>query len=1203
MQHTLRWHTATSTSWSTGRNLLVTLLGTALLALALVAPAGPGSTAFADTAPPDASVPTTMSSDALPTVQIDGVVWAQVVIGNTVYVGGDFQTARPAGAAVGTQTVTRKNLLAYDLNTGNLVTSFAPNPNAVVRALAASPDGSKLYVGGQFTTMQYDDATADVTRNRIAAFNTATGALITGFAASTNSTVNGIYATATQVYLAGIFSTTRGVARNGISAVTATAGDLLAWAPVKSTDGTVKQIVVSPDGSKVILGGSFTTMNGSGNPGYGLVAVDSNTGTTNLLPFAVNGLVRDAQSNSSIMSLTATADGFYGSGYVFNRTQGNLEGVFKSDWNGNLVWVEDCHGDSYSVFPSGSEVYVTGHSHYCGNIGGFPQTDPTANWTFQRATAFSKDAQPGKLITKDPYGYYNWEGKPQPRLLTWFPDINTGTFTGQGQGAWNIGGNANYVVYGGEFTQVNGKSQQGLVRFARAGVAGNPNADGPRLSGANYTPTLTSFAQGVQVNWPANYDRDNEALTYQLLRNNVPIGPSVTKRSTFWNRPNLSYLDTTAVAGTSYSYRLRVSDTSANANTVTGDGISFTPSGGTSYSPYDQAILRDSPESYWPLNDTSATTSVTDLATGNTGTRNTVTTGADPAITGDGTAMRFAGNSASYVASGTARLGLNTVSEEAWFKTTTTTGGKILGYGNVASGNSTSSDRQIYMAPGGRIFFGASRAAIKTVNSVASYNNGQWHHVVATNSPSGMTLYVDGVLVGSRSDTVSTQFTSPFWRIGGDQMSGWPSNPTTTYFNGDIDQVAVYPEVLTQAKVQAHYALRTGGGATNVAPVAAFTSSTNNLVASLDGSASTDSDGTVASYAWDFGDTTTGTGATPSHTYASAGTYAVKLTVTDNDGATGTVTKNVVVSAAPPANVAPKAAFTSSTTNLVAALDGSGSTDSDGTVASYAWDFGDTSTGTGAAPSHTYAAAGTYAVKLTVTDDDGGTDTLTKDVTVSAAPVGTPFVSDDFNRTVASGLGNADTGGAWVMSGGNADFAVNGTAGVFKLSAAGVTRSAYLGATLRDSSDTTLSFSSDKAADSAPTYLSVIGRRVSSTADYRTEIKINTNGTLAVSIGALQGLTTAVNIGGGTKTLPGPVTAGTVVKVRMQTFGTSPTTVQAKVWLASASEPTDWTVTTTDTYAALQAPGGIGFRANLSGSATNAPRWISLLSISAKPVE
>ncbi len=78
------------------------------------------------------------------------------------------------------------------------------------------------------------------------------------------------------------------------------------------------------------------------------------------------------------------------------------------------------------------------------------------------------------------------------------------------------------------------------------------------------------------------------------------------------------------------------------------------------------------------------------------------------------------------------------------------------------------------------------------------------------------------------------------------------------------------------------------------------------------------------------------------------------LTVTDNQGATGTVTHTVTAVA----NAEPVAAFTSSVNDLVVSFNGSGSSDSDGTVASYGWDFGDGQNGTGATPSHTYAAAG-----------------------------------------------------------------------------------------------------------------------------------------------------------------------------------------------------------------------------------------------------
>ena len=215
--------------------------------------------------------PETVSADVMPTVQIDGVVWAQEIVGNVVYVGGEFSNARPAGAAINTNETPRANFLAYDLNTGALITGIRFDTNGPVKSLELSPDGSRLYVGGQFTRLG-----AQV-RNRLAAINLADNTIVANFNPALNATVNAIDATADRVYVGGLFTAVGSTSRDRLAAFDVNGGLIAAWDP--RVDRSITSLVVSPDNAKVAIGGSFEVLNGS-TTYRGLAFVNASNGDT-----------------------------------------------------------------------------------------------------------------------------------------------------------------------------------------------------------------------------------------------------------------------------------------------------------------------------------------------------------------------------------------------------------------------------------------------------------------------------------------------------------------------------------------------------------------------------------------------------------------------------------------------------------------------------------------------------------------------------------------------------------------------------------------------------------------------------------------------------------------------------------------------------------------------------------------------------------
>jgi hypothetical protein len=419
------------------RRVLAVLLSSVLAVAAAVA------------APP-AALAVPADGSALATAQIDGVAFAQAVHGDTVYVGGSFRYARPAGARPGTHRVVRRNLLAYDLATGRL-RSWAPRTNGVVRALAVSPDGRTVYAAGAFTKVDGHP------RQRVAAISAA-GGVRADFHPRLNSAATSLALHGSTVYVGGQFTAAGGRSRSRAAAFDRTTGRVRAWHP--RPDGPVLALVVSSTGRSVVLGGRFAKVNGRTAPGT--ARVGTKAGTTNLT-WKVNAVVGNHGAGAAVYSLSSSGGFVYGTGYSFGSSVPHrLEGAFVASWRSGAVhWIEDCHGDSYSAARGGATVYVVGHAHYCGNIGGFRETDPRS---YHRALAFTQAAT-GTVQKNRIKPYSDFGGRPAPTLLDWRPAFDTGSATGQDQGPWSVVTSGEWVLYAGEFTKVAGVRRQGLVRF------------------------------------------------------------------------------------------------------------------------------------------------------------------------------------------------------------------------------------------------------------------------------------------------------------------------------------------------------------------------------------------------------------------------------------------------------------------------------------------------------------------------------------------------------------------------------------------------------------------------------------------------------------------------------------------------------------------------------------------------------------------
>ena len=266
------------------------------------------------------------------------------------------------------------------------------------------------------------------------------------------------------------------------------------------------------------------------------------------------------------------------------------------------------------------------------------------------------------------------------------------------------------------------------------------------------------------------------------------------------------------------------------------------------------------------------------------------------------------------------------------------------------------------------------------------------------NGESGTTLIQFDGSGSNDSDGDALTFAWAF----GDGSSGSGMLPTHTYSTaGDFEVSLVVNDGLVDSDADRTTAVILSP-VVNIAPTAdpggPYTGEPGQLVA-FDGSASTDPNGDPLTYAWDFGDGAMSSGATPTHAFTAEGTYTISLTVDDGQIAS-TAVNTIATVATPPSNRRPTADAGgpyNGETGVNVSFDGTASSDPDGDVLSYSWDFGDGRTGTGAAPNHAYAAAGTYTVNLTVNDSEFD----------SAVANGTVTVTDPVNQSDGAALYSA----------------------------------------------------------------------------------------------------------------------------------------------------------------------------------------------------
>jgi hypothetical protein len=309
---------------------------------------------------------------------------------------------------------TRNRLAACDAASGNLL-GWNPNANEVVRALAVSPAGSRIYAGGDFT------AVGGAARARVAALSPSSGAAF-GWSPYVNDSVKAVTTSnsGATVYVGGDFSSAEGAGRRRLAAFNATSGKISSTFKPTISNGagnfaTVLSMAVSPNNQSLYFSGDFALVNGHSRRNAAAVS----TGIASLRAWS------PASTGDVAGELVISASG--NTVFVGGRATGGYVQAYGPTAGGTPVWNVQTNGDVEALAVSSSILYIGGH--------------------FTTVGASHRD----HLAAVRAAG---------GALQSWAPAAN-GVF-----GAFGAAITSSRVAFGGEFTTVAGEAHQGLVQFS-----------------------------------------------------------------------------------------------------------------------------------------------------------------------------------------------------------------------------------------------------------------------------------------------------------------------------------------------------------------------------------------------------------------------------------------------------------------------------------------------------------------------------------------------------------------------------------------------------------------------------------------------------------------------------------------------------------------------------------------------------------------